>query len=139
MPQGFDQSPFNDFEALVEKVDKHTIAIAFELIQGNSGIRIADIEFVKKVRSFCDEQGILLIIDEVQTGVARTGKFWCYEHYGILPDIIASAKALAGGIPIGAIIAKEEVAAVLGLANMAQLYGGKSICYRRRKCLLKNH
>ena len=124
LPQGFDQSPFNDFEALVEKVDKHTIAIAFELIQGNSGIRIADIEFVKKVRSFCDEQGILLIIDEVQTGVARTGKFWCYEHYGILPDIIASAKALAGGIPIGAIIAKEEVAAVLEFGQHGTTFGG---------------
>ena len=92
----------------MEKVDKHTIAIAFELIQGNSGIRIADLEFVKKVRSLCDELGLLLIIDEVQTGVARTGKFWCYEHYGILPDIVASAKALAGGIPIGAIIAKKK-------------------------------
>ncbi len=124
LPSGFIQSPYNDFEALFEVVDDQTIAIAFELIQGNSGVNIADKEFVKKVRTLCDERNILLIIDEVQTGVARTGKFWCFEHFGIKPDIIASAKALAGGIPIGAIIAKEEVASVLGYGNHGTTFGG---------------
>ncbi|MBO6524701.1 MAG: aspartate aminotransferase family protein [Balneolaceae bacterium] len=124
LPSGFIQSPYNDFDALLDVVDDQTIAIAFELIQGNSGVNIADKEFVQKVRALCDEQNILLIIDEVQTGVARTGKFWCFEHYGIKPDIIASAKALAGGIPIGAIIAKEEIASVLGHGNHGTTFGG---------------
>lgn len=124
LPSGFIQSPYNDFEALLEIIDDQTIAIAFELIQGNSGVNVANKEFVKRVRKLCDEQKILMIIDEVQTGVARTGKFWCFEHYGVKPDIVASAKALAGGIPIGAIIAKEEVASVLGHGNHGTTFGG---------------
>ena len=124
LPQGFVQSPFNNFKALLQTIDRHTIAIAFELIQGNSGVHIADHDFVKKVRELCDDQGILLIIDEVQTGVARTGKFWCYQHYDIQPDIVASAKALASGIPIGAIMAKEEVAMVLDVGQHGTTFGG---------------
>lgn len=124
LPSGFIQSSFNDFEALLEVVDDQTIAIAFELIQGNSGVNIADRGFVQKVRQLCDDKNILLIIDEVQTGVGRTGKFWSYEHYGIKPDIVAAAKALAGGIPIGAFMAKEEVASALGFGNHGTTFGG---------------
>lgn len=122
LPAGFQQSPFNDFEALLEHVDDQTIAIAFELIQGNSGVHIAEKEFVQQVRDLCTEKGILLIIDEVQTGVARTGKFWCYEHYGIKPDVVASAKALAGGIPIGAIMAEESVAAAFDFGQRHHIW-----------------
>ena len=124
LPLGFIQSPFNDFKALRQVVDDQTIAIAFEMIQGNSGINIAHKEFVQKVRALCDEKNILLIIDEVQTGVGRTGKFWAFEHYGIQPDIVAVAKALAGGIPIGAIMAKEEVASALSFGNHGSTFGG---------------
>lgn len=124
LPSGFIQSPFNDFEALLENIDDQTIAIAFELIQGNSGVNIADKKFVQKVRDLCDEKNILLIIDEVQTGVGRTGKFWSYEHYGIKPDIVAAAKALAGGVPVGAIMAKEEIASALGHGNHGTTFGG---------------
>jgi acetylornithine/N-succinyldiaminopimelate aminotransferase len=136
LPRGFAQSPFNDFEALLHLVDDQTIAIAFELIQGNSGIHIADEQFVKKVSALCEERNILLIIDEVQTGVARTGKFWCFEHYGIQPDIIASAKALAGGIPIGAIMAREDVAAALDFGQHGTTFGGNPFaCAVGNACL----
>lgn len=124
LPTGFDQSPFNDFEALREKVDKNTLAIAFELVQGNSGVYVADKGFVKKVRQLCDDLNILLIIDEVQTGVARTGKFWSYEHFGIQPDIVASAKALAGGIPIGAVMAKDKIASAFEFGDHGTTFGG---------------
>ena len=136
LPTGFTKAPFNDFEALAALVDNQTIAITFELIQGNSGVHVAEKEFVQKVRALCDEKNILLIIDEVQTGVARTGKFWCYEHYGITPDIVASAKALAGGIPIGAIMAKEEVAEVLSFGNHGTTFGGNPFaCAVANACL----
>ena len=136
LPEGFEQSPFNDFEALIQRIDDQTIAIAFELIQGNSGINIANRNFVKNVRELCSEKNILLIIDEVQTGVARTGKFWCYEHYGIKPDIVASAKALAGGIPIGAIMAKEEIAATLHFGQHGTTFGGNPFaCAVGNACL----
>ena len=136
LPTGFSKAPFNDFEALEALIDDNTLAIAFELIQGNSGINVADQEFVQQVRTLCDENNILLIIDEVQTGVARTGKFWSYEHYGILPDIVASAKALAGGIPIGAVMAKEEVAKVLSFGNHGTTFGGNPFaCSVANVCL----
>lgn len=136
LPQGFAQSPYNDFDALLGTIDDQTIAIAFELIQGNSGVHVADKQFVKQVRELCTEKGILLIMDEVQTGVARTGKFWCYEHYGIKPDIVAAAKALAGGIPIGAIMAEESVAAALDFGQHGTTFGGNPFaCAVGNACL----
>ena len=136
LPTGFTKAPYNDFEALKALVDDQTIAITFELIQGNSGVNVAEKEFVQQVRALCDEMNILLIIDEVQTGVARTGKFWCFEHYDIIPDVVASAKALAGGIPIGAIMAKEEVAEVLKFGNHGTTFGGNPFaCAVANACL----
>ena len=136
LPQGFAQSPYNDFDALLGTIDDQTIAIAFELIQGNSGVHVADKQFVKQVRELCTEKGILLIIDEVQTGVGRTGKFWCYEQYGIKPDIVAAAKALAGGIPIGAIMAEESVAAALDFGQHGTTFGGNPFaCAVGNACL----
>ena len=135
-PPGFEKAPFNDFEALEKIVDETTIAIAFELIQGNSGVYVADKEFVRNVRKLCDDLNILLIIDEVQTGVGRTGKFWCYEHYGIKPDIVAAAKALAGGIPIGAMMAKEKVASALTFGSHGTTFGGNPFaCAVGNACL----
>ncbi len=124
LPEGYEQSPYNDYEALLDKIDDQTIAIAFELIQGNSGVNIADKEFVQKVRALCDEKNILLIVDEVQTGVGRTGKFWAFEHFGIKPDVVAAAKALGSGIPVGAVMAKEEVASALSFGNHGTTFGG---------------
>ena len=136
LPNGFLQSPYNDFEALLEVVDDQTIAIAFELIQGNSGVHVIDKEFLNKVRNLCDDQNILLIFDEVQTGVGRTGKFWAYDHFGVKPDMVAAAKALAGGIPIGAVIAKEKVASTLSFGNHGTTFGGNPFaCAVGNACL----
>ncbi|MGN8224209.1 aspartate aminotransferase family protein [Gracilimonas sp. BCB1] len=124
MPTGFDQVPYNDFEALTAKVNEDTIAIGFETIQGSGGVNVIDAEFLKKTRELCDELNILMIIDEVQSGIGRSGKFYAYQHFDVQPDIVATAKALAGGIPIGAVIAKEEVASALGFGDHGTTFGG---------------
>ncbi len=124
MPEGFDQVPFNDFEALKAAVDEDTIAIAFETIQGSGGVNVIGTEFMQKTRELCDELNILMIIDEVQCGVGRSGKFYAYQHFDVMPDVVASAKALAGGIPVGAIMAKEEVASALGFGDHGTTFGG---------------
>lgn len=124
MPEGFDQVPFNDFEALKAAANEDTIAIAFETIQGSGGVNVIDTEFMQKTRQLCDDLNILMIIDEVQCGVGRSGKFYAYQHFDAIPDVVASAKALAGGIPIGAIIAKEEVASALGFGDHGTTFGG---------------
>lgn len=124
LPQGFEQVPFNDFEALKAAANQDTIAIAFETIQGSGGVNVIDAEFMQKTRQLCDELNILLIIDEVQCGVGRSGKFYAYQHFDVMPDVVASAKALAGGIPIGAVMAKEEVAAALGFGDHGTTFGG---------------
>ena len=124
LPSGFKQASFNDIQSLRSVLNSDTIAIAFELIQGNSGVYPAQIEFVHEIQQICKENQILLIIDEVQTGVGRTGKMWCYEHFNIQPDIVASAKALAGGIPIGAMMAKEEIANCMNPGEHGTTFGG---------------
>ncbi|WP_018127602.1 aspartate aminotransferase family protein [Balneola vulgaris] len=124
LPSGFEQSPFNDLEALRAKVNDQTLAITFEIIQGNSGVHVVTQSFIDGVVELCEQHNVLLIIDEVQTGVGRTGKFWAYQHFGIKPDIVASAKALASGIPIGAMMAKEEIASALQFGNHGTTFGG---------------
>ncbi|MBD3615315.1 MAG: aspartate aminotransferase family protein [Gracilimonas sp.] len=124
MPTGFDHVPFNDFKALQKTATKDTIAIVFETIQGSGGVNVIDAEFMEKTRKLCDELNILMILDEVQCGVGRSGKFYAYQHFDVLPDIVATAKALAGGIPIGAIMAKEEVASALGFGDHGTTFGG---------------
>jgi acetylornithine/N-succinyldiaminopimelate aminotransferase len=124
LPEGFEQVAFNDFEALKAAANKETIAIAFETIQGSGGVNVIDADFMQKTRQLCDELNILMIVDEVQCGVGRSGKFYAYQHFDVLPDIVASAKALAGGIPIGAIMAKEVVASALGFGDHGTTFGG---------------
>ncbi|MDR9419724.1 aspartate aminotransferase family protein [Gracilimonas sp.] len=124
LPQGFEQVPFNDFEALKEAANEDTIAIAFETIQGSGGVNVIDAEFMQQTRQLCDDLNILMIIDEVQCGVGRSGKFYAYQHFDVIPDIVATAKALAGGVPIGAIIAKEDVASALGFGDHGTTFGG---------------
>lgn len=136
LPEGFLQAPFNDLGALEAMIDDQTIAIAFELIQGNSGIHIADKEYVQSIRRLCDERNILLMIDEVQTGIARTGAFWSYEHYGIKPDVVAAAKALAGGIPIGAVMATEDASSAFDYGSHGTTFGGNPFaCAVANACL----
>ncbi len=121
---GFDFVAFNDARAIASAINPETCAVMLEPIQGEGGVRCPDAEFLKHVRNLCDEAGILLIFDEIQTGMGRTGKLFAYEHFGIEPDIMTLAKALANGLPIGAMLAKEHVAAAFGPGAHASTFGG---------------
>ena len=103
---------FNDYEDVVSKVCDKTCAIIMETVQGEGGIYPADEAFLKKIRQFCDERDILLILDEIQCGMGRTGNMFAYEKYGVKPDIVTSAKALGCGVPVGAFAASEKVAKI---------------------------
>lgn len=119
--------PLNDFTALQKAVTDKTVAILMEVVQGEGGIHIADKEFVKKVRALCDERKMLLIIDEVQTGMGRTGKMFGFQNYAIIPDVITLAKSLGGGLPIGCMVAKKEIADTLQPGMHASTFGGSPI------------
>ena len=129
--QGFQYVPYNDVAAL-ERVGKELIAsgrlaaIFLEPVQGEGGVRPGDAAFFKAARTLCDDTGALLVIDEVQTGMGRTGKLWGIEHLGIVPDMISSAKALGGGIPIGALLAKQHCS-VFEPGDHASTYGGNAL------------
>jgi len=123
----FDYARFNDLESVKSKIDSETCAVLVELVQGEGGINIATDEFATGLRALCDEHGILLILDEVQTGMGRTGTYFAYQHYGITPDIMALAKALGGGTSIGAIEATGELAPSLRPGTHASTYGGNPL------------
>jgi predicted acetylornithine/succinylornithine family transaminase len=124
---GFRYVPFNDLAAMDAAISARTCAVMLEPIQGESGVYPATQEYLAGVRALCDARGALLILDEVQTGLGRTGKFFAYEHYGITPDIITLSKALGGGMPIGAMLAKAEVAAAFARGDHATTFGGTAI------------
>ena len=115
---------YNNLQSLKDLVNEKTCAIILETIQGEGGIHPVKMEFIKEIRSICDDQGILLILDEIQCGMGRTGKMFAYEHYGIEPDIVTLAKALGCGVPIGAFLAKEEIAKALVPGDHGTTYGG---------------
>ena len=121
---GFDQVPFDDVDALTAAITDATAAILIEPVQGEGGLRPASKEFMKKLREICDEKGLLLILDEVQCGVGRTGKFFAYELAGITPDIMAVAKGIGGGFPLGACLATEEAASGMKPGTHGTTYGG---------------
>jgi acetylornithine aminotransferase len=125
--EGFDHIPFNDIDALQKSIGPSTCAVLLEPIQGEGGVRCPEPDYLKAVRRLCDETGILLIFDEIQTGMGRTGKLFAYEHFGIEPDIMTLAKALANGLPIGAMLAREDVAESLGPGAHASTFGGTPI------------
>ena len=127
LPQGLTQVPYNDLDALKAAVDGETAAILLEPMQGEGGVTPADPAYLKAVRALCDEMGILLILDEVQTGVCRTGSFYCYEQYGVVPDIMTSAKGLGCGIPIGAVLASEKVASKISIGDHGSTFGGNTL------------
>ncbi len=108
LPEGFVRVPFNDLEAARRAVSDKTVGIMLELVQGEGGVWPADEEYARGLRRLCDEHGLLLILDEVQTGIGRTGTFYAFQQYGIKPDIIGLAKQLGGGLPIGACLATEQ-------------------------------
>lgn len=105
---GFIHVPLNDIDALIKAISPNTCAIMFEPIQGEGGVFALEEAYIKEVRKICNEQGILLIFDEVQTGVGRTGKLFAYEHYGVEPDIMTLAKGIGGGFPLSALLVKEK-------------------------------
>ena len=124
---GFKHVPFNDIQAIREAVTAETCAILLEPIQGEGGVRVAGQDYLKEVRALCNEQNILLILDEVQTGMGRTGKLFAYEHFGITPDIMAIAKGLGGGVPIGAMLSTDKVASGFQPGNHASTFGGNPL------------
>ena len=125
--KGFDYSPFNDLDQVESLIDDETCAIMTETVQGEGGINIPSQKFIKGLRDLCDRKNILLILDEVQCGMGRTGKYFAYQHYGIEPDIMTLAKALGGGIAIGAMTAKKETAKSLVPGTHASTFGGNPL------------
>lgn len=125
--QGFKQIKPNSFEAVENAVTEKTAAIIIELVQGESGVHPVDVEYAKKLREFCTEKGILLIVDEVQTGMGRLGKLFAHQVYGIEPDIFTCAKALGGGVPIGAVCAKASVADAFEPGDHGTTFGGNPL------------
>ncbi len=127
MPEGFDHVPFNDLAALEAAVGPETCAVLLEPVQGEGGINPADPDYLAGVRRLCDRLGLILIFDEVQCGLGRTGKLLAAEHYGVRPDIVTLSKALGGGFPIGAALAAEKVAATFQPCDHASTFGGNPV------------
>ncbi|MBI4352546.1 MAG: aspartate aminotransferase family protein [Candidatus Omnitrophica bacterium] len=127
LPAGFVTVPFNDFQALEAAVTPKTAAVFLELIQGEGGIRVADHDTVLRVKRLCQDKKILLLFDEVQTGMGRTGRMFCYKNFGIEPDMMTLAKSLGGGFPIGALVAKKDIADVLEPGTHATTFGGSPL------------
>ena len=124
---GFAHVPFNDLAALEATLTPETCAVMLEPIQGEGGINVPSLEYLRGVRRLCDEKQLLLIFDEVQTGLGRTGKLFAHEHFGIAPDIMTLAKALAGGAPIGTMLARAEVAAAFTPGTHGSTFGGNPL------------
>ncbi|MBI2205649.1 MAG: aspartate aminotransferase family protein [Candidatus Rokubacteria bacterium] len=121
---GFKHVPYNDLRAMGRAIDNRTAAVLVEPIQGEGGVHVPDDDYLPGLRTLCDETGALLILDEIQTGIGRTGRLWCYEHWGVEPDIMTVAKALANGVPIGAMLTREAVASVLTAGTHGTTFGG---------------
>ena len=125
---GFAYAKANDLESVKALADNTVCAVMLEMIQGEGGVLPLNKEFVQGVAAFCKENDILLLVDEVQTGVARTGSFFCFEQFGIIPDVVSCAKGLGGGLPIGAVLCTEELKDVLGAGHHGTTFGGNPIC-----------
>ena len=126
-PTGFDYVVANSIESLEAKVNEHTEAIMMEMVQGEGGVNALDPAFVQKVQEICDAKDILLIIDEVQTGIGRTGTFFAYEQYGIHPDIVSFAKGIANGIPMGGVLLSEKVKDVINYGDHGSTFAGNPL------------
>ena len=127
MPAGFSHVPWNDLDALREATDDNTVAVLMEPIQGEGGVNVPAPGYLQGVRDWCDENGLLLILDEIQSGIGRTGTLWAHEQDGIEPDIMCVAKGLAGGLPIGAVLAREELAGHLVPGDHGTTFGANPV------------
>ncbi|MBQ3693073.1 MAG: aspartate aminotransferase family protein [Clostridia bacterium] len=125
--KGFSYAKANDMESIKAAVTEDTCAVMIELIQGEGGVNPLDREFVTELSQFCNERDILLIVDEIQTGIGRTGKLFCYENYDIKPDVITSAKALGGGLPLSACLCNEKLQDVMTQGTNGTTFGGNTI------------
>ena len=127
--RGFVRGPYNDIQALETIGDNNTdiCAILVEPIQGEGGIRMADADYLQKLRKLCDQRGWLLMLDEVQTGNGRTGKYFCYQHSDILPDVVTTSKGLGNGVPIGACLASGDAAQLMQPGNHGSTFGGNPL------------
>jgi len=121
---------FNDFNDLKTKTNKNTVGIILELIQGEGGINVAEYDYIQKISAFCRKKDLLLIIDEVQTGMGRTSKMFCYQHYDIEPDIMLLSKGLGAGFPVSAMLVKKDIADIMGGGLHASTFGGNPLACR---------
>ncbi len=140
--EGFRFVPFNDIEGLEQALDNSVFAVMLEPIQGEGGVVFPAPSYLKEVRGLCNERNLLLIFDEVQVGMGRTGKLFAHEHYGVTPDIMTLAKALANGLPMGAMLSTEEVGKAFGPGSHASTFGGtplvSAVSYAVLKALLED-
>ena len=132
MPAGFTHVPYNDLDAVRDAIDASTAAVMIELIQAEGGVWVADGDYVRGLRDLCDEHGLLLILDEVQTGIGRTGKLFAYEHFGVTPDLMALAKGLGGGLPIGAALSTERCSVLTPGDHGSTFSGNPLVCAAAR-------
>jgi acetylornithine/N-succinyldiaminopimelate aminotransferase len=133
---GFKYAPFNDLEAALALIDDTTAGFMVETVQGEGGVSAGTQEFITGLRKACDEHGLLLVLDEVQCGYGRTGKMWAYEHYGITPDILSSAKGIGGGFPLGACLATAEAAKGMVFGTHGSTYGGNPLAMAAGEAIL---
>ena len=123
----FSYAVYNDLASVEKLVNQDTAAVMLELVQGESGVRPAEAAFVKDLADFCQQEGLLLIVDEVQTGMGRTGQLYSFEYYGIIPDIVTLAKGLANGLPAGALLGKSSLASAFGPGSHGSTFGGNKL------------
>lgn len=127
LPAGFDYVPYNDIAALEAMMSDKTAAVMLEPIQGEGGVHVPDAAYLQQVRQLCDKYDAVLIFDEIQSGMGRTGKFFAYENFGVKPDVVTLAKGLAGGVPIGAFITTDKIANVLHAGDHGSTFGGNPL------------
>jgi acetylornithine/succinyldiaminopimelate/putrescine aminotransferase len=130
MVPGFQYVPYDDLDALASVMDQHTAAVLVEPVQGEGGVNVPSPGYLRGLRQLCDRHGALLILDEVQTGLGRTGKWFAYQHSGVEPDILTCAKALAGGVAAGVMLARPAIAEALKPGTHASTFGGNPIACR---------
>lgn len=129
--------PYNDIDALSKEMDVHTAAVMIEIVQGEGGVNPGNEQFIQKVEELCREYGVLLIVDEVQTGIGRTGKPFAYQHHNISPDIITSAKGLGNGFPVGAMISKQALIESFGPGTHGTTFGGNPLAMATADAVLE--
>ena len=137
LQQKFVFADFNNIDSVKKLINKNTVAVMIELVQGEGGINIADKKFVKDLRKLCDDKNLLLICDEIQCGLARTGKTFAWQYYGIKPDIFTLAKAIANGLPLGAVVADKKVAEVFNYGDHGSTFGGNPVSCAAATATLK--